>query len=147
MNMSKEVGKLLPAGDVVIGLDLFPKVDHGELKKKLQNLLTAESNKKIKNALGEIVPSAIVSALLEIAGIDGETASHSVRSEDRKRLVVLMKNIPLNVDGLLGADKAIVSSGGASLEEINFQNDAISPCPQSLCRGRCPRYQPPLRRL
>ena len=121
LNMSKEVGELLPAGDVVIGLDLFPNIDHGELKKKLQNLLVAESNKKIKNALGEIVPSAIVSALLEIADIDGETASHSVRSEDRKRLVVLMKNIPLNVDGLLGTDKAIFSSGGASLEEINFK--------------------------
>ncbi|MEK7069883.1 MAG: aminoacetone oxidase family FAD-binding enzyme, partial [Patescibacteria group bacterium] len=106
LNMSKEVGELLPAGDVVIGLDLFPNIDHGELKKKLQNLLTTESNKKIKNALGEIVTSAIVSALLENTNIDGETASHSIRSEDRKRLVVLMKNIPLNVDGLLGTDKA-----------------------------------------
>lgn len=121
LNMSKEVGELLPAGDVFISLDLFPKIDHGELKKKLQNLLTAESNKKIKNALGGIVPSAIVPALLEIAGIDGETASHSVKSDDRKRLVILMKNIPLNVKELLGADKAIVSSGGVSLEEIDFK--------------------------
>ena len=32
-----------------------------------------------------------------------------------------MKNIPLNVKGLLGADKAIVSSGGVALEEINFK--------------------------
>ena len=121
LNMSKEVGELLPAGDVVIGLDLFPKIDHGELKKKLQDLLTMESNKKIKNALGEIVLSAIVPALLEIAGIDGETASHSVRSEERARLLMLMKNIPLNVAGLLGADKAIFSSGGVALEEINFK--------------------------
>ena len=32
-----------------------------------------------------------------------------------------MKNIPLNVKGLLGADKAIISSGGVALEEINFK--------------------------
>lgn len=121
LNMSKEVGELLPAGNVVIGLDLFPKIDHGELKKKLRDLLAAESNKKIKNALSGIVPSAIIPALLEISSIDGETASHSVKSEDRKKLVILMKNIPLNVNGLLGADKAIVSSGGTALEEINFK--------------------------
>jgi len=121
LNMSKEVGELLPAGDVVIGLDLFPKIDHGELKMKLQNLLSAESNKKLKNALSEIVSSAIIPPLLEIAGIDGETACHSIRSEERKRLLVLMKNIPLTVEGLLGADKAIISSGGVALEEINFK--------------------------
>ena len=121
LNMSKEIGELLPAGDVVIGLDLFPKIDHGELKMKLQNLLVKESNKKLKNALSEIVSSAIIPPLLEIAGIDGETACHGIRSEERKRLLVLMKNIPLTVEGLLGADKAIISSGGVALEEINFK--------------------------
>ena len=121
LNMSKEVGEMLPAGDVVISLDLFPKIDHGELKNKLQNFLSEESNKKIKNALSKIVPSAIIPMLLEISGISGETACHNFRSEDRKRLLILMKNIPLNVKGLLGADKAIVSSGGVDLEEINFK--------------------------
>jgi len=89
LNMSKEIGELLPAGDVVIGLDLFPKIDHGELKMKLQNLLVKESNKKLKNALSEIVSSAIVPPLLEIAGIDGETACHGVKSENRKNLFCL----------------------------------------------------------
>lgn len=121
LNMSKEIGELLPAGDVIIGLDLFPKLDHGELKKNLQALLVAESNKKIKNALGDIIPSALVPALLEIANINGETVNHSVRSEDRIMLVSVIKNIPLSVEGLLGADKAVVSSGGVALEEINFK--------------------------
>lgn len=121
LNMSKDVGELLPAGDVVIGLDLFPKLDHGSLKKKLQALLVAESNKKIKNALGDIIPSPLVPVALDIVGINGETPSHSVRSEERTKLVSVFKNIALNVEGLLGADKAIISSGGVALEEINFK--------------------------
>ncbi len=32
-----------------------------------------------------------------------------------------MKAIPLNVKGLLGADKAVVSSGGVAPEEVNFK--------------------------
>lgn len=121
LNMSKDIGELLEEGEIIIGLDLFPKLDHGALKQKLQTLLVAESNKKLKNTLSSIVPSALASALLEMADIDGETANHSVRSEERTKLVALMKNIPLHIEGLLGADKAIVSSGGAALEEVNFK--------------------------
>jgi len=121
LNMSADVGELLPGGEIVIGLDLFPKLDHGALKKNLQTLLVTESNKKLKNTLSKIIPSALVSGLLEIAGVNGETANHSVRSKDRTMLVSVIKNIPLNVEGLLGADKAIVSSGGVALEEINFK--------------------------
>ena len=121
LNMSKDIGELLQGGEIVIGLDLFPKLDHGALKQKLQTLLVAESNKKLKNTLSEIIPSALVPSMLEIAGINGETANHSVRSEERMKLVALMKDIPLHIKGLLGADKAIVSSGGVALEEINFK--------------------------
>ncbi len=121
LNMSKEIGELVQYGEVMIALDLFPKLDHGALKQKLQTLLIAESNKKFKNTLSQLIPSALVSAILELANINGETANHSVRREDRIKLVSLMKAIPLNVKGLLGADKAVVSSGGVAPEEVNFK--------------------------
>ena len=121
LNMSKMIGELLEQGDVIIALDLFPKHDHAELKKELQKLLIRESNKKIKNTLDALVPSALVPALLALAWIDGETANHSVKKEERVRLVSLLKAVPLHVKGLLGADKAIVSSGGIALEEVDFK--------------------------
>ncbi len=121
LNMSKEIGELLKYGEVVIELDLFPKTDSGTLRKQLQELLVSESNKKLKNALNKLIPTALVSALLEIANINGETTNHSVSTESRKKLVALIKAIPLNVTGLLGANKAIVSSGGVALQEVNFK--------------------------
>ena len=102
-------------------LDLFPNTDHKDIKDELQALLIRESNKKVKNTLNKIIPSALVLPLLALAKIDGETASHSVRREDRIKLVSLMKAIPLYVSGLLCADKAIVSSGGVSLKEVDFK--------------------------
>ncbi len=121
LNMSKEIGELLKYGEVVIELDLFPKLDPGALRLKLQALLTDESNKKLKNVLSKLIPSALVASLLELANISGETANHSVRSADRAKLVALLKAIPLNVDHLMGSDKAIISSGGVALEEVNFK--------------------------
>lgn len=121
LNMSREVGEYLQYGEVRIDLDLFPKLDHSELKKKLQTLLVTESNKKLKNTIGKLVPEALGLALLQILQIDGETANHSVKSEDRVRLVALMKAVPLNVKELLGRDKAVVSSGGVVLSEVDFK--------------------------
>jgi hypothetical protein len=121
LNMSKDIGEYVQYGEVRIDLDLFPKLDHKELKKRLQALLTEESNKKIKNTIGKIIPEALGVALLQILKIDGETFNHSVRSEDRKNLIMLMKAVPLNVKGLLGPDKAVVSSGGVTLEEVDFK--------------------------
>ncbi len=121
LNMSREIGELLKYGDVVIEIDLFPKTDLGALRKKLQEILVGESNKKLKNVLNKLIPATLVSALLDIANVNGDTANHSISAESRKKLVTLMKAIPLNASGLLGASKAIVSSGGVALEEVNFK--------------------------
>ena len=121
LNMSKHIGELLEYGEVTIMLDLLPKLDYGMLKEKLQEILIKESNKKLKNTLALLIPSALVPGVLEVAKISGDTPCHSIRHEERIALVTLLKAVPLHVKGLLGADKAIVSSGGVKLEEVNFK--------------------------
>ncbi len=121
LNMSKEIGELLKYGEVIIELDLFPKKDFDVVRKELNELLTSENNKKLKNTLRKLIPASLASSLLEIANIDGETKNNSVSTESRKKLIALMKAVPLHASGLLGADKAIVSSGGVALPEVNFK--------------------------
>lgn len=121
LNMSKDIGELLKYGDVEIKIDLFPNRDNRGLKQDLQNILVAESNKKLKNVLNPLIPSSLQTPILKMGNIDGETYSHSVSSEDRVKLVEIMKAIPLHVKGLLGKEKAIVSSGGVALTEVDFK--------------------------
>lgn len=135
LNMSKDVGELLHRGEVIIILDLFPKLDQGALKQSLQNILVAESNKKLKNTLSAIIPSAFVPIILSMTGIDGEISNHSIRHEDRIKLISQMKEIPMRVEGLLGADKAIVSSGGVALREVNFKTMQSRIAPQIYVTG------------
>ena len=121
LNMAREVGDMLRNGEVVLSLDLFPKLDAGALRRKLQEILVAESNKKIKNVLGALVPSALVAPVLAMCNVDVETPNHSLSTESRKKIVDTLKGIPLHVEGLLGAEKAIVSSGGVDLREVDFK--------------------------
>lgn len=73
------------------------------------------------NALATIVPTAIARVLCELNSLDEDTPTHSVSSEHRKNLVRLFSALPITVSRLLGADKAVISGGGVSLEEIDFK--------------------------
>jgi predicted Rossmann fold flavoprotein len=119
LNMSKDVGELLKYGEVLIGLDLFPTKDGGKLRTELQTILVDSSNKKLKNVLSMLIPASLVNPVLKLAEIEGDTFCHSVSTEDRIKLVEMIKGIPLHVKGLLGKEKAVVSSGGVPLTEVD----------------------------
>lgn len=121
LNMSKDIGELLNYGEVAISLDIFPSEDHGMLNAKLQELFKKWHNKKFKNSLNAIMPSTLASAIVELSKINPEKQCNSITREERLSLLNLLKNIPIRADKLLGADKAIVSSGGVSLDEIDFK--------------------------
>ncbi|MFZ2500435.1 MAG: NAD(P)/FAD-dependent oxidoreductase, partial [Minisyncoccia bacterium] len=121
LNMSSDIAELLKYGEVIISLDLFPTLDYGKLNTKLQELFKTHSNKKFKNVLGEIVPGAVANVVAELSKINIDTQCNSVTREERLSLVRLLKAIPLHVSGLLGVDKAIVTSGGVALSEVDFK--------------------------
>ncbi|MEX0933595.1 MAG: aminoacetone oxidase family FAD-binding enzyme [Candidatus Paceibacterota bacterium] len=121
LNMSKSIGELLEYGSVTIKLDLFPTHDEASLDLLLVQLLQRESNKQLKNALSSILPKALISVIVAEFKIPGDELSHSVTKETRRKLVRLLKGLPLTVKNLLGTDKAIVTSGGVELKEVHFK--------------------------
>jgi predicted Rossmann fold flavoprotein len=106
---------------VILSLDLLPSYDYAKLNTKLQDIFKVNDKKKFKNSLADLVPSAMVAVVVELSGIDPEVQCNSVTREERLRLVNLLKDIPIHVTKLLGVDKAIISSGGVSLDEVDFK--------------------------
>lgn len=121
LNLASEAGELLKYGDVFLSIDLLPTLDHGELNQKLQETISENFNKKFKNILDNLLPSAIANVIVELSKIDPDKKSNSITREERLSLIELIKNLKIEVDSLLGEDKAIVTSGGVSLEEVDFK--------------------------
>ncbi len=119
LNMSRSVAEFLQYGPVVISIDLFPQVNLGELDKQLQVLLDAVHKKQTKNALEGFVLPALVPVLLHLSDVDGERPAHSLTRDERSSLVRLLKDLRVTVTGLLGLDKAIITSGGVDLSEVD----------------------------
>lgn len=121
LNMSKNIGELLKYGEVIISLDLFPSRDNSMLHLKIQELFKEQRNKKFKNSLNALMPSGFAPAIAELSKINPETQCNGITREERLALAGILKNIPIRADKLLGVEKAIVSSGGVSLHEVDFK--------------------------
>ena len=121
LNLSHDIGELLKYGEVLVSLDILPNFDHGQLNQKLQDIFKEKSNKKFKNTLGDLMPSALVPIVVELSKINPDKPSNSITREERLSLIELLKNIHIEVEDLLGVEKAIVTSGGVSLDEVDFK--------------------------
>lgn len=119
LNMSKEIGELLKYGKVSLVIDLFPKQDHGALDRSLQATFRTLQNKKLSNALAEVIPTAFARLLPGLLKIDGDKEINKVSRSERIMLVKFLKAIPLSPTGMLGLEKAVIVSGGVPLTEID----------------------------
>ncbi len=119
LNSSSQVSDLLHTGEVTAAIDLFPALDHGSFEKKIIEVFDANKNKMLKNVFGEIVPRGSEEVLLGYLKIDGDTKVHSVKKEDRKKMVQVLKALPLTITGLMGFDRAVVADGGLPLTEVD----------------------------
>ena len=122
LNMSKEISELLKYGEVEIELDLMPKVDLGTLDKNLQEVLKNNQNKKIKNTLSEIVHPRLAPIILDISKIEKDKPVNILTKSERLLLVRLIKGLKIKIIGLMGEEKAIITSGGLDLKEVDFKS-------------------------
>jgi predicted Rossmann fold flavoprotein len=121
LNFSRDIGELLQYGEVTLEIDLVPDLGPEKVNERLQELLKTDINKMIKNSLGDVIPSALVPPVLESAGIRPDTFGHSLTRIERLALIRTLKAMSLRVTDLLGLDKAVITSGGLSLDEIDFK--------------------------
>lgn len=122
LNMSQSIGEALQYGTVTISADLRPETNIGELDKELSSLFESTKNKQLKNTLESFIPKLLVPTIILLAGIPPQKPVHSVTRPERLLIVRLIKNLTFTVTGLLGVDKAIVTSGGVVLEEVDFKH-------------------------
>ena len=120
LNSAGKVNDLLHTGLVTAKIDLVPNIDESELNKKIIKIFDENKNKMLKNALVEIIPISVSEIILSLLkDIETDIKVHSVTKENRKKIIYLLKNLPLTITGLMGLDRAVVSDGGVLLNEID----------------------------
>lgn len=119
LNMSREIGEMNKKGNLKIVLDLFPDKNYADLDLYIQKLFAKNSNKLVVNFISSILPEKLAPFILNFSSISNSKKINSLTKEERLRMIKVLKRIELSVVGLLGFDRAMVTSGGVNLKEID----------------------------
>jgi len=119
IEMSKKIGQLLNHGEVELQIDFKPALSFTELDQRVQKDFDKFSNKQFKNSLQALMPRLLIPVVINLSKINPDKKVNEITKEERKILVHLLKNFKLHVKALAGFDRAIVTSGGVDLKEVD----------------------------
>jgi predicted Rossmann fold flavoprotein len=119
LDMSKSIGNLLRHGEADLFIDLKPALSFPQLDRRILREFDSGKNRSVKNVLPRLIPKKLIPVILDRSGIVPDRKSNSITKDERKRLLKLLKQLPLSVKELVGFGKAIVTSGGVSIDEVD----------------------------
>ncbi|MFH1462347.1 MAG: NAD(P)/FAD-dependent oxidoreductase [bacterium] len=123
LDISKKVGELLSLraaeGKVRLALDLKPALDFEKLDKRLQRDFLKFKKKLFKNSLNDLLPEKLINIIVKLSGIDETKLVNEITKSERHKLARLLKGVEMTPVELLGFNRAIITSGGVSLKEVD----------------------------
>ncbi|MCF0105249.1 MAG: NAD(P)/FAD-dependent oxidoreductase [Holdemanella sp.] len=105
--------------EYIFRLDLMKDKSIEELDDYLIHLFSKNPNKKISNVLMEVFPKRLVPILLKQLHINEHIYVHSVKKEERKKIVETVKNLEITITSTRSFEEAMITKGGISCKEIN----------------------------
>lgn len=105
--------------DMKINIDFKPALDYSVLDKRLLKDFEEYKNKKFINSLDKLLPKKIIPIIVKLSGVDGAKKVCDITKQERKKIVKLLKQFELSYEKNAGFEKAIITAGGVSLNEID----------------------------
>lgn len=119
LSASSYIGKRLKDRELKLVIDLKPALSEEQLDHRILRDFEENMNRQFKNAVTKLFPNKLIPVMLELSGIDPEKKVNLISKEERKRLVMLIKNFTMTISGLRDFNEAIITKGGVKVKEIN----------------------------
>ena len=104
---------------VMLTLDLKPALTEEQLDKRILRDFEQNLNRQFKNALDGLLPARMIPVLIAQCGISPEKKVNEITREERRRLVLSLKGLPLHVTGTRDFTEAVITQGGIPVKEVN----------------------------
>ena len=100
-------------------IDLKPALEETKLDDRFLRDLSMYKNRTMENALTDLLPRSMIPVVLRRAQIPADLQANSLKKEQRRSLVSLLKNFELTITGKRPVAEAIITSGGIKVSEID----------------------------
>jgi predicted Rossmann fold flavoprotein len=106
-------------GNCRFSIDLKPALEEGKLNDRILRDLETYRNRTMENALTDLLPRSMIPVVLRRLNIDPQLQANSLKKQDRRALVELLKNFTVTITGKRPVAEAIITSGGIKTSEID----------------------------
>ena len=118
MEISREIPTDVNEKKVYLEIDLVPSMSDEAFDSELQELIGAHSDTKIVTLLSRYVPSSVASEIAHLAD-SADMYAQGFPKDRRKKICRLMKHLHIGIDRAPDLEKAYVTRGGVSLNEVD----------------------------
>ncbi|MDR3222700.1 MAG: NAD(P)/FAD-dependent oxidoreductase [Methanobrevibacter sp.] len=105
--------------NTAILIDLIPNMSEIELNKKIVDDLSSKGKILVKNYLKIYLKNRFIDYFLKVIAIDGDKKLSNLSKKDRIKIVNNLKQLKINVDGVMSYEIAMITCGGIKTSEIN----------------------------
>ena len=120
LTLSRKAAFLLDEDKFVeLSINLKPALTPEQLSARVLRDFDKYKRKSAKNALVDLLPSALIPIILDFAYIDEDKHIDSVTQAERQRLIEALRDLRLTITKTRPIEEAIVTAGGISTKEIN----------------------------
>ena len=120
LDISGRISRMLSSREAVpVMIDLLPGLAIEAWQEGIEKHRTEHGAKTMLATLGSDMPAALAGILLGLAEIPADTRVSRLARGQNRRLGLLIKNLPLAITGTEGFGKAMATSGGVALDEVD----------------------------
>lgn len=106
-------------GGADLEIDLAGSRSAEALERDLVSGVRSAPNRMLPHVLPGALPERLREFVVVSAGLRPDSRSGDLTKNDRRRLVAILKGVPLRATGTLGWDHAEVTAGGIALDEVD----------------------------
>jgi predicted Rossmann fold flavoprotein len=119
LDVSRQISGHPHPRQLAIECDFLPTINEPALEALLRERSASAGKRQLVSILPEELPRRLSETLLALAGLTPEHKAAELSKAGRARLMQLIKRNLLPVTGTLGFEKAEVTAGGISLDEVD----------------------------
>ncbi len=117
---SGEIVDALHAGKhISVSIDLKPALDKKKLDARLLRELDQGGKQYVRTMLKRLLPAKMIAVCANQTKIPLDRPCHQVTAQDRRRLLIWLKDLRLEVTASLPLNAGMVTMGGVSLKEVD----------------------------
>jgi predicted Rossmann fold flavoprotein len=115
---------------LAVSIDTLADISETELEKRFLEMAEKNPKKTVRGILALLYPQRFALVLCGEFGFDENCIGRQLKKDERKRLLKILKALPLTIIGTGPIEEAIITRGGVSTDQINPLT-----CESLVCRG------------